>query len=190
MSRIILASASPRRRELLQHLDLEVVIAPARKVNESYPARLQPEEVAPAISRKKADAYADLVTGTDDILITADTVVILDGKVIGKPRDADEARRMLHSLSGRTHTVVTGVTLTARGHHTTFAERTDVDFAPLTDNEIDRYVDLYRPLDKAGAYGIQEWIGYIGVTGIRGDYYNVMGLPLSALYRHLRDMLP
>lgn len=186
--KIILASASPRRRELLSHLDVDVEIAPARRIDESYPARLQPEETAPYISRKKADGYRDLV-GEDTILITADTVVVLDGCVLGKPRDEEDARRMLRQLSGRTHTVVTGVTVTSRDAQQTFAEHTEVDFAELTDAEIDHYVSCYKPLDKAGAYGIQEWIGYIGVTGIRGCYYNVMGLPLSALYRHLKPLL-
>lgn len=186
--KIILATASPRRRELLSHLDVDVEIAPARRIDESYPARLQPEETAPYISRKKAEGYRDLV-GEDTILITADTVVVLDGRVLGKPRDEEDARRMLRQLSGRTHTVVTGVTVTSRDAQHTFAEHTEVDFAELTDAEIDHYVSCYKPLDKAGAYGIQEWIGYIGVTGIRGCYYNVMGLPLSALYRHLKPLL-
>lgn len=186
--KIILASASPRRRELLSHLDVDVEIAPARRIDESYPARLLPEETAPYISRKKADGYRDLV-GDDTILITADTVVVLDGRVLGKPRDEEDARRMLRQLSGRTHTVVTGVTVTSRDAQHTFAEHTEVDFAELTEAEIDHYVSCYSPLDKAGAYGIQEWIGYIGVTGIRGCYYNVMGLPLSALYRHLKPLL-
>lgn len=185
--KIILASASPRRRELLGHLDVEVEIAAARDVDESYPADLNPEQVAPYISRKKALGYADLVDERS-ILVTADTVVLLDGRVLGKPRDTDEARRMLRMLSGRTHVVITGVTVTSIGAMTTFSERTEVDFGELTDAEIDHYVTRYAPLDKAGAYGIQEWIGYIGVTGIRGDYYNVMGLPLSALYRQLKAL--
>lgn len=187
--RLLLASASPRRRELLSHLDLEVAIAPVRPVDESYPARLAPEDVPAYISRKKADAYRhDL--GPDDILVTADTVVILDGDVLGKPADDAAARAMLRRLSGRTHVVVTGVTLTrADGRQTTFSDRTEVDFKPLTDAEIDHYVDRYRPLDKAGAYGIQEWIGYIGIPAIRGCYYNVMGLPLAALHARLAPLL-
>lgn len=185
--RLLLASASPRRRELLSHIGAEVVLAQMKDVDESYPARLAAEEVAPYISAKKAAAYAGEI-GEDEILVTADTVVIDGGKVLGKPRDAADAASMLHGLSGHTHKVVTGVTLASSGRQVTFADVTEVDFAALTDDEIAYYVENYKPFDKAGAYGIQEWIGYIGVDGIRGDYYNVMGLPLRKLYSHLKEM--
>jgi len=188
IKRLVLASASPRRRELLANLDFEVKLAPLKNVDESFPVSLSPEEVAPYISRKKALAYIGEIQ-SDEILVTADTVVINHGQVIGKPTDASNARHMIASLSGHVHTVVTGVTLlTADGKATTFAESTEVDFAELTPNEIDYYVDNYHPTDKAGAYGIQEWIGYIGIKGIRGDYYNVMGLPMHALYDALKAL--
>lgn len=185
---VLLASASPRRRELLSQLNVEVVQAPLKKVDENYPASLDVEEVAAFISRKKAHAYLGEL-GPDDILVTADTVVINRGEVMGKPADAREAEQMLRRLSGRTHKVITGVTVATDRTQTTFSEMTEVEFAELTDEEIAFYVENYRPLDKAGAYGIQEWIGYIGVTGIRGDYYNVMGLPLHALYRTLKKLV-
>lgn len=182
--RVLLASHSPRRRELLGKLDVEVDILPLIEVNETYPARMNPLEVAPYVSRKKAHPYMDSLA-EGDILLTADTIVICRGEVLGKPDDARDAARMLRMLAGRTHTVVTGVTLATRKHIITFREQTEVDFAPLSHEEIDYYVDRYQPLDKAGAYGIQEWIGYVGISGIRGDYYNVMGLPLHAVYNHL-----
>ncbi len=186
VTKLYLASASPRRRELLSKLYIDVELIPVREVNESYPARLAPEEVAPYISRKKAEAYrSDIKPG--QVIITADTVVLLDGRVLGKPHSADEAREMLTQLSGRTHRVVTGVTITSADRQVTFSDITEVDFAPLTPEMINHYVDRYMPLDKAGAYGIQEWIGYVGIPAIRGCYYNVMGLPLAALYKHLQD---
>lgn len=185
---ILLASASPRRRELLGQLNVDVSLAGLRDVDESYPEGLSPEEVPAYISRKKALAYRDVIA-LDDVLVTADTVVICNGKVMGKPFDGEQARSMLSELSGRVHRVVTGVTIFTGGLLDTFSECTEVEFAELTPEEIAFYVDSYRPFDKAGAYGIQEWIGYIGVKGIRGDYYNVMGLPLHSLYRHLKAML-
>ena len=148
---------------------------------------MAPEEVAPYISAKKAHAYADSIE-SGETLITADTVVICEGRVLGKPHNEHEAVEMLRQLSGRTHSVVTGVTIMNSERGRTFGVTTEVDFAPLSDNEIRYYVEKYRPLDKAGAYGIQEWIGYIGITGIRGDYYNVMGLPLQRLYAELKEL--
>lgn len=182
--KVLLASHSPRRRELLEHLDIDVEILPVREVSESYPASMRPEEVPAYISRKKAHPYmAEL--RDNDILLTADTVVINRGEVLGKPTDLRDAARMLRMLSDHTHTVVTGVTLATTKRSVTFSELTEVQFAPLTPEEIDFYVEKYQPLDKAGAYGIQEWIGYIGITSIKGDYYNVMGLPLHSLFEHL-----
>lgn len=186
--RLLLASASPRRRELLRFLGAEVENAPLIEVDETYPADLPAEQVPEYLSRLKAEPYRAALR-PDEVLVTADTVVINRGKVVGKPHSEEEAVEMLRSLSGHAHRVVTGVTLsTTEGSHS-FSEHTDVEFAPLTDDEIRTYVERFRPLDKAGAYGIQEWIGYIGVKGITGDYYNVMGLPLHALYTNLKAIL-
>lgn len=181
---ILLASKSPRRRELLKMLDLPFEIVGIKEVEESYPADLPKEKVPEFLSRLKASVYLDdLKEG--DILLTADTVVILDGEIIGKPRDLNDAKGMLRKLSGKTHTVVTGVTLADTKRSVSFSTFTDVEFAPLSDSEIDFYVDRYRPLDKAGAYGIQEWIGAAGVAAIYGSFYNVMGLPVHRLYNEL-----
>lgn len=185
--KILLASHSPRRRELLGKLDVELAILPLIEVDESYPSELKSEDVAAYISRKKATPYIEQLTD-HDILLTADTVVICGGEVLGKPSDEQNAVEMLQLLSGQTHKVVTGVTLATRHQMVTFSEITEVDFAQLSSDEINYYVDKYRPLDKAGAYGIQEWIGYVGISGIRGDYYNVMGLPLHSLYNHLVEL--
>lgn len=185
--RLVLASASPRRRELLCQIGAQVRIASSKEVDESYPENIAPEEVATYISAKKAHAYADSIE-SGETLITADTVVICEGRVLGKPHNEHEAVEMLRQLSGRTHSVVTGVTIMNGERCRTFGVTTEVDFAPLSDSEIRYYVEKYRPLDKAGAYGIQEWIGYIGITGIRGDYYNVMGLPLQRLYAELKEL--
>ncbi len=184
--RIILSSNSPRRKELLAGLgiDFEVRVIPG--IDESYPEGLPVLEVAPYIALRKAEAYRDSI-GEGEVVITADTVVVLDGKVIEKPESLDDAKRMLATLSGRTHQVVTGVCLTARDRQRRFSVVTDVTFATLGKDEIDHYVDTYRPLDKAGAYGIQEWIGFIGVTSINGSYFNVMGLPVQRIYRELKD---
>lgn len=185
--RLVLASASPRRRELLCQIGVQVRIASTKEVDESFPENIAPEDVAPYISAKKAHAYADSIE-SGETLITADTVVICEGRVLGKPHNEHEAVEMLRQLSGRTHSVVTGVTIMNGARYRTFGVTTEVDFAPLSDSEIRYYVEKYRPLDKAGAYGIQEWIGYIGITGIRGDYYNVMGLPLQRLYAELKEL--
>lgn len=182
---ILLASNSPRRRELLAGLDIEYRVTALPEVDESYPATLSGEEIPLYISQEKAAAYRNQMK-ENTLLITADTIVWLDGRVYGKPHDLDDAKAMLRALSGKTHTVITGVTLTSMQKQVSFAVSTEVDFAPLTDDEIDYYVDRYRPLDKAGAYGVQEWIGYIGVTGLHGSYYNVMGLPIQRLYTELK----
>ena len=187
--RIVLASNSPRRRELLSGLGLEYEVRTMPGLDESYPEGLSMEEIPQYISRKKAAAYS---LGADEVLITADTIVWLDGEVLGKPADEEEARQMLRKLSGKTHQVVTGVTLTYRNEeslsHHSFASVSQVTFAQLSDAEIDYYVTHYRPLDKAGAYGIQEWIGYIGVTSIEGSYFNVMGLPVQRLYIEMKKL--
>lgn len=185
--KLLLASGSPRRRELLDSLGIKVEHAQLHDVDESYPADLSPMKVPEYLSRLKSQAYRSELAG-DEVLVTADTVVVLDGKVLGKPVDEAEAKAMLRSLSGRVHQVVTGVTLATSSSSVTFSEVTDVEFDTLSDSEIDYYVSNFRPLDKAGAYGIQEWIGYVGVKGIRGDYYNVMGLPVNSLCRHLKSI--
>lgn len=183
--KIILASASPRRKELLAGLDLDFKVKVIKGVSESYPESLRAEEVPQYISREKAAAYQ---VADDELLLTADTVVVVDNTILGKPHDADDARRMLRLVSGRTHQVVTGVTLTTAKAQKTFGVTTDVTFRQLTDDEINYYISHYRPFDKAGAYGIQEWIGYIGVTSIHGSYYNVMGLPVQHIYQEIMKM--
>lgn len=182
---ILLASNSPRRRELLAGLDIDYRVTALPEVDESYPDTLSGEEIPLYISQEKAAAYRRFMKD-NTLLITADTIVWLDGKVYGKPRDIADAKAMLQALSGKTHTVITGVTLTSLQKQISFAVSTEVTFAALDDDEIDYYVETYRPLDKAGAYGVQEWIGYIGVTGLKGSYYNVMGLPIQRLYTELK----
>ena len=186
--KITLASASPRRRELLGRLSFDFTIAEIKDIDETYPADMPAQDVAPYLSRLKAQAYIESLD-RDTILITADTVVILDNEVLGKPKDLDEARLMLHRLSGRIHQVVSGVSVATRNEIRTIDATTDVTFSQLSDDEIDYYVDTFRPLDKAGAYGIQEWIGCIGIKNIEGSYYNVMGLPLHRLYRLLSPLV-
>lgn len=182
--RIVLASNSPRRRELLSGLGISYEVRVLPDVEESYPAALPVGEIAEYIAREKAEAYKSVMTD-DELLITADTVVVCKGEVMGKPVDEADARRMLHKLSGCTHQVTTGVCLTTIGAHRSFSVTTNVSFKNLSDEEIDYYVANYRPMDKAGAYGIQEWIGYIGVTGLEGSYFNVMGLPVQRIYKEL-----
>lgn len=185
--KIILGSQSPRRRELLSGLDIphtEVTI----DADESYPSHLQGGDIPMYISRAKAEAYTRTHGLSDnDLLITADTIVWLDGQVLGKPHDEQEARQMLRLLSGKTHQVFTAVTFASNSGLTSEVDRTDVTFEPLSDSEIDYYVSRYRPLDKAGAYGVQEWIGYIAAARINGSYFNVMGFPTHLVHRYLRE---
>ena len=189
--KLLLGSQSPRRRELLAGLGVAFSVVRI-DADESYPASLQGEDIPIYISRAKAAAYADLLQ-PDELLITADTIVWLNGQVLGKPHDEADARRMLRLLSGQTHQVFTGVTLTPKGaegaYCSSFAARTDVCFRVLTEAEIDYYVSHFHPLDKAGAYGIQEWIGYIACTELRGSYFNVMGLPTEPLFQALQPYL-
>lgn len=182
---IILASNSPRRRELLSGfgIDYEVKILPG--IDESYPENLTGEEIPMYIAREKADAYRPSIK-PDELIITADTIVCLEGQVLGKPKDEADACRMLRLLSGRTHQVITGVCITTAEMQRTFAATTDVTFDTLSEEEITHYVNNYRPMDKAGAYGVQEWIGFIGVTRLEGSYFNVMGLPIQRLYKELK----
>lgn len=185
--KIVLASNSPRRRELLAGLGLPFEVRVMADIDESYPADLPVGEVARYISGKKADAYRGSLAD-DELLITADTVVIVGDEILGKPVDEADATRMLRLISGRTHQVTTGVAMLTTTKERRFAVTTDVTFRPLTDDEIHYYISRYKPFDKAGAYGIQEWIGYVGVTSLRGSYYNVMGLPVQRIYETLQQI--
>ena len=183
--KVILASNSPRRKELLAGLDLQFEVRVLQDIDESYPNDLPTLKIAEFISKKKADAYIGTMAA-DELVITADTVVILGDEVMGKPHDEADAKRMLGELSGRTHQVATGVTLSTNERQMSFSVVTNVTFKQLTSDEIDYYVHTYHPMDKAGAYGIQEWIGYIGVTALEGSYFNVMGLPVQRIYEALK----
>lgn len=183
--RIILGSNSPRRRELLAGLDLSFDVHVIPGLEENYPDSLQPQEIPVFLSKQKAEAYLSTLE-EQVLLITADTIVWNETEVIGKPKDREDAIRMLRSLSGHEHQVVTGVCLTTTKKQETFSVVSSVRFASLTDEEIIYYVDKYKPFDKAGAYGIQEWIGYVGVESISGSFYNVMGLPVQRLYQELK----
>ena len=191
---IILGSQSPRRRELMAGLDLPFT-AVNIDADETYPSHLQAGDIPYYISRVKARAYAGNLK-EDQLLITADTIVWSDGKMLGKPHDEAEAFAMLRQLSGKTHQVYTAVTFARRENATledpeltTIVDQTDVTFAELSDEEITHYIRQYRPFDKAGSYGIQEWIGYIGCTSIHGSYFNVMGFPIHHVYAYLRKFV-
>lgn len=224
MYKIILASNSPRRKELLAGLDVPFEVKVIKGIDESYPASLDAYQVAEYISIKKAEAYrpfllkgvnaslelpassassvsSDSCVSSDDslLILTADTVVIAPtvdeqddqegkGVILGKPKNTEDARRMLHMLSGKTHHVVTGVCLTTQQGQRHFSVATEVTFKQLSDEEIDYYIEHYKPFDKAGAYGIQEWIGYIGCTGLKGSYFNVMGLPVQRIYEEMQHI--
>ena len=183
---IILASNSPRRRELLAGLGIGFEVKTLEGIDESYPGDLDSDMISHYISQKKADAYRSLISG-NEMVITSDTIVLLDGKVYGKPVDEADACRMLGELSGRTHKVITGVCISTRERSSAFHVVTEVEFAPLSSDEIEYYVSHYKPLDKAGAYGIQEWIGSVAVRRISGSFYNVMGLPVQRLYAELKS---
>ena len=185
--KIILASNSPRRKELLAGLDLDFEVKVIPGIDESYPDTLPVEEVPQYIAQEKAAAYRS-VLNADTLVITADTVVVLGNEILGKPKDDDDARRILHKLSGKTHQVITGVCLTTLSQQRRFAVTTDVTFKQFTDEEIDYYISKYHPMDKAGAYGIQEWIGHIGVTALNGSYFNVMGLPVQRIYTEMQKL--
>lgn len=185
---LLLASQSPRRRELLQLLNIPFSIVEIKNVKESYDPTMNPEEVPEYLSRLKASAYKDFLND-NDVLITADTIVLLEGKILGKPKDEEDAKKMLSNLSGKTHKVITGVTITTQKTSVTFSSVTEVKFSDLSTAEIDYYVSEFKPLDKAGAYGIQEWIGAVGVESIDGSFYNVMGLPVHRLYKELRPFI-
>ena len=202
--KIILASNSPRRRELLAGLDVNFEVKVLNGIDESYPDDLDAYQVAEFIAQKKAEAYRSLLneeesSAEENLILTADTVVIApaaneqndqEGKgiILGKPKTADDAVRMLRMLSGKTHHVVTGVCLTTKEEQRHFSVTTEVSFKELTDWEINYYISHYKPFDKAGAYGIQEWIGYIGCTGLNGSYFNVMGLQVQRIYEEMLNM--
>lgn len=199
--KIILASNSPRRKELLAGLDIPFEVKVIKGIDESYPDTISAYETAQYIAAKKAEAYRSLLLDETAplLILTADTVVIaptaneqndLEGRgvILGKPKDAEDAKRMLRILSGKTHHVVTGVCLTTATAQRQFSVTTEVAFKALSDEEISYYIEHYKPFDKAGAYGIQEWIGYIGCTGLKGSYFNVMGLPVQRIYEELKKM--
>ena len=185
MVRVVLASQSPRRRELLAGLGIPFEVRVIEDIDEHFPEQLPASETALYIAKRKAEAYRGQMAD-DELIITADTVVIVGDEILGKPADEADALRMLRLLSGRTHQVTTGVCLMTTKMQRSFDVTTDVTFKTLTDEEIMYYVNRYKPFDKAGAYGIQEWIGYIGVTGLHGSYYNVMGLPVQRIYTELQ----
>jgi len=182
---IILASRSPRRRYLLKQLGLEFTEI-SGEVDETIPAGITPDEIARHLSEKKASHFEELIKDSNHVIITADTLVLIDGQIIGKPDGYEEAYRMLRLLSGKKHQVVTGVTICSQQKRLTFTDWSDVYFKELSEEEIHYYLKHYQPYDKAGAYGVQEWIGYIAITRIDGSYFNVMGLPLQKLYEELR----
>lgn len=184
--KITLASNSPRRRELLAGLGIDFTVKVIDGIDESWPHELRGEDIPLFISREKAAPYKQLI-GPDELVITADTIVYVDGEVLGKPHDKADAVRMLKLISGRWHEVITGVTLMTVSKERSFAVTTRVRFCNLSDDEINRYVESGLPMDKAGAYGIQEWIGYVGVEAIEGSYFNVVGLPVQRLYRELMN---
>ena len=183
--RLLLASQSPRRRELMSGCAIPYTLAPRYECDEQYPATLPAEEVPAYLSRLKSEAYPEPL-GESDILLTADTVVIAEGQILGKPADRAEAIAMITLLSGRDHEVVTGTTLRSKDKVQSFSVSSKVRFRVLDAEEIVYYVDRYRPFDKAGAYGIQEWIGYVGIERLEGSFYNVMGLPVQRLYCELK----
>ena len=182
--KIVLASNSPRRRELLAGLGIDFTVRVIGGIDESWPKELKGEDIPLYISREKAAPYKAQIA-PDELVITADTIVYVDGEVLGKPADKADAVRMLRLISGRWHEVITGVTLITADRERSFAVTTRVKFCNLTEEEILQYVESGLPMDKAGAYGIQEWIGYVGVEAIEGSYFNVVGLPVQRLYREL-----
>lgn len=184
--KLILASASPRRQQLMKDAGFTFEVR-LKNVEEKYPQEFHLENVPEYLSKVKASAFREELKA-DEVLITADTVVCIHDRILGKPAGRKEAISMLQELSGNRHLVVTGVSVTTRTEQLSFSSRTDVFFKHLSNEEIEFYVDTYKPFDKAGAYGIQEWIGYIGIERIEGSFYNVMGLPIQKLYETLRKL--
>jgi septum formation protein len=183
---LILGSKSPRRQELIQGLGLPYEVR-TLDTHESYPESLKPQQIASFLAEIKAKALLDTLE-SNELLITSDTVVITDSEVLGKPENQEQAKKMIAMLSGKTHQVITGVHLATLAHSYTFDVVTEVTFLPLESWEIDYYVEKFNPLDKAGSYGIQEWIGYIGIEKMHGSYYNVMGLPTAELWKVLKKL--
>ena len=181
---VILSSASPRREQLVKGLDIDFAIELNGETEEVYDASMDPSEVPEYLSNLKSLHFGRVLT-ENEILITADTMVLCNGEILGKPADRDDAVRILSKLSGKRHTVITGVTLRSVSSQRTFSATTDVWFRKLSQEEIYYYIDNYKPYDKAGAYGAQDWIGYIAIEKIEGSYFNVMGLPVQKLYREL-----
>ncbi|MCF0201892.1 MAG: septum formation protein Maf [Bacteroidaceae bacterium] len=190
MKKLILASNSPRRKELLAGLDIPFEVRVIADIDESHPEGVDIYSVPETLARRKASAYKNDIAD-DEVILTADTVVIVDEDILEKPKDEEEAKEMLRLISGRSHNVVTGICIGTKDdlNHSHFSVLTEVRFKQLTEEEIDYYVRTYKPMDKAGAYGIQEWIGYIGVTGIDGSFYNVMGLPVQRIYPELMKVI-
>ena len=186
--KIILASGSPRRRELLAGMHIDFEVDTGNTFEETFDPSTPHKDVPALMSQGKSHGFHRPLKD-DEILITSDTMVLMDGMIMGKPHSRGQAVEMLQALSGREHEVVTAVTIRDSGREVTFSDTTFVDFKPLTDKEIDYYIDTCKPYDKAGAYGIQEWIGYIGITGIRGSYFNVMGFPVHRVYEELQKFL-
>lgn len=182
---VVLASKSPRRQELLKGMGVKFVTL-TKETREDYP-EMPFEKVPEYLSRQKSLAFTDDELPEDFLLITADTVVIAENEILGKPKDREDAMQMMHILSGKSHHVVTGVTVRSKDKMETFSANSEVTFAPLDEEEMAYYVDQYKPYDKAGAYGIQEWIGYVGISGLHGSFYNVMGLPTRMLYQTLKN---
>lgn len=182
--KVILASNSPRRKDLLAGLGVDYEVRTLPDVDETYPDTLKGADIPLFIAKEKANTYLNMMK-PGELMITADTIVWLDEKVLGKPKDREDAMCMLRTMSGRTHEVFTGVCLTTTEWQRSFTAQTEVRFAELSEEEITYYVDTYKPMDKAGAYGVQEWIGFIGVENISGSYYNIMGLPVQRLYKEL-----
>ena len=186
--RIILASNSPRRKELLAALDIDFTVDTGTSFVETYSPDTPPERVPELMSRGKSLGFHRELD-SDEILVTSDTMVLCGKEILGKPVDKEDAERMLKLLSGREHQVITAVTIRDQKHEKTFSVTSSVLFKELSNSEIDYYIDTYKPFDKAGAYGIQEWIGYIGITGIEGSFYNVMGFPTQRFYDELQSFL-
>lgn len=182
---VVLASKSPRRQELLKGMGVKFVTL-TKETREDYP-EMPFKKVPEYLSRQKSLAFTDDELPEGFLLITADTVVIAENEILGKPKDREDAMRMMHILSGKSHHVVTGVTVRSKDKMETFSANSEVTFAPLDEEEMAYYVDQYKPYDKAGAYGIQEWIGYVGISGLHGSFYNVMGLPTRMLYQTLKN---
>ena len=182
---VVLASKSPRRQELMKGMGVKFVTL-TKETREDYP-EMPFEKVPEYLSRQKSLAFTDDELPEGFLLITADTVVIAENEILGKPKDREDAMQMMHILSGKSHHVVTGVTVRSKDKMETFSANSEVTFAPLDEEEMAYYVDQYKPYDKAGAYGIQEWIGYVGISGLHGSFYNVMGLPTRMLYQTLKN---